>query len=133
MRKGRFDEIFFVDLPNASERESVLAATLRTYKRDKVKIDLAKVAAACVDFTGSEIAAIVPDALFAAFADSAREITTADLIRAATTVTPLAKTAKEKIDALRNWAKGRARSASVSDSEGSSPKQATKLRMVDLD
>jgi hypothetical protein len=115
LRKGRFDEVFFVDLPNVVERESVLSAALRSHGRGAVKVDVGAVAAACVDYTGSEIAAIVPDALFAAFGDGSkpREITTADLLAAASTVVPLAETAKEKIDALRTWAKGRARNASA--------------------
>lgn len=111
LRKGRFDEIWFVDLPNASERVEVLKAALREHKRDKVKIDHVKVATASEAFTGSEIAALVPDALFTGFADKAREITTADLLKAARAVTPLSKTMSEKITALRSWAKTRARSA----------------------
>jgi MoxR-like ATPase len=113
LRKGRFDEIFFVDLPNESERRAVLTATLRKHGRAKVKFDVEKVAAACDGFTGSEIAEIVPDAMFAAFGDARREINSDDLINAAATVVPLSKTAAEKIAKLREWAKGRARPASV--------------------
>jgi len=113
LRKGRFDELFFVDLPNEVERIEVLAATLRRFGRGKVKLDAAKVAAACAGFTGSEIAEIVPDALFAAFGDGEREITTADLVASAAAVVPLSKTAAEKIAKLRDWAKGRARPAST--------------------
>ena len=113
LRKGRFDEIFFVDLPNETERQSVLAATLRKHGRDKIEVDAVKVAAACDGFTGSEIAEIVPDAMFAAFADGKREITSNDLLDAAATVVPLSKTAAEKIKVLRDWAKGRARPASL--------------------
>jgi SpoVK/Ycf46/Vps4 family AAA+-type ATPase len=69
------------------------------------------VARACDGFTGSEIAAIVPDAMFAAFADGARPITTEDLVTAAATVAPLSKTAEEKITALRKWAATKARPA----------------------
>ena len=72
-----------------------------------------EVAAACDGFTGSEIAAIVPDALFAAFADGARELLVSDLVTAARSVVPLSKTAAEKIEKLRDWAKGRARFASA--------------------
>lgn len=111
LRKGRFDEIFWVDLPTAKEREAVLAATLKSYKRAPDGIDLKAVAQACNDFTGAEIAAIVPEAMFAAFNDNAREPTTADLIAAAGTVVPLAKTAEEKINKLRSWSKGRTRPA----------------------
>lgn len=113
LRKGRFDELWFVDLPNDEERVAVLRAALKAHGRQGVKIGLRTVADACRDFTGSEIAAIVPDALFAAFAEDAREITTADLIAAAATVTPLSQTAKEKVAALRDWALNRARPATA--------------------
>jgi len=113
LRKGRFDEIFFVDLPNEDERKSVLAATLRKHGRSKIEVDADKVAAATDGYTGSEIAEIVPDAMFAAFADGKREITSDDLLTAAATVVPLSKTAAEKIKTLREWAKGRARPASL--------------------
>jgi hypothetical protein len=115
LRKGRFDEVWFVDLPTTTERASVLSAALRTHGRGDVAVNAAKVAQATEGFTGSEIAAIVPDALFAAFADGAREITTEDLIDAATTVVPLSKTAAEKITKLRDWAVGRARMASAAE------------------
>jgi len=112
LRKGRFDEVWFIDLPTSVEREAVLGAALREHGRGSVKVNAAAVAKATEGFTGSEIAAIVPDALFAAFNDNAREITTKDLIDAAATVVPLGKTAAEKIAALRVWASGRARPAS---------------------
>jgi SpoVK/Ycf46/Vps4 family AAA+-type ATPase len=114
LRKGRFDEVFFVDMPSPGERADVLRAALRSFGRKSVEgLNVAAVASACEGFTGSEIAAIVPDALFAAFADGGREINTADLIAAAGTVVPLSKTAAEKIEKLRDWAKGRARMAST--------------------
>ena len=111
LRKGRFDEVWWVDLPNEEERVMVLGAALRAHGRDP-DVDYAKVAAACDRFTGAEIAAIVPDAMFEAFSDNGREIKTSDLIAAAKTVVPLAKTAAEKIDGMRKWAEGRARFAS---------------------
>ena len=113
LRKGRFDEIWWTDLPTLGERAEIVKAALATHKRPDAKISLAKVAQATEGFTGSEIAAIVPDALFAAFADGAREIETNDLLEAAATVVPLSKTAAEKITKLREWAKGRARPASA--------------------
>lgn len=112
MRKGRFDETFFCDLPSPQERQDILTASLRSNGRGKLKsIDLDAIADVTTDFTGSEIAAMVPEAMFAAFADGAREITTADLIEVSKTVVPLSKTAAEKITKLRDWAKGRARPA----------------------
>lgn len=123
LRKGRFDELWFVDLPNAKERAEVLKAALRSHGRGNVKIDHGKVAEVSLEFTGSEIAAIVPDALYAAFADGAREINTKDLLAAAKTVVPLAKTAKTKIDTLRSWAAGRARAATTAEVATSSKRK----------
>ena len=111
LRKGRFDELFFVDLPNRLEREQIVKATLRAHGRPDDLVDAIAIGAATDGFTGSEIAAVIPDALFAAFADGGREITTEDVREAAATVVPLSKTAAEKIESLRAWAKGRARPA----------------------
>jgi hypothetical protein len=113
LRKGRFDELFFVDLPSSSERAAIVRTALKAHGRESVKVALDEVAAATESFTGAELAALVPDALYAAFADGEREITTADLLAAAKTTVPMAETAKEKVDKLRAWAKGRARSASA--------------------
>jgi AAA+ superfamily predicted ATPase len=113
LRKGRFDELFFVDLPTASERMAIMAATVKAHGRDPSSLDLPAIAIATADFTGAEIAAIVPDGLFAAFGDGERALSTADLVDAAGNVTPLAKTASEKIQGLRDWAKGKARPASL--------------------
>jgi ATP-dependent 26S proteasome regulatory subunit len=113
LRKGRFDDLFFVDLPNTTERQAVLASALRTHSREKAKIDVEAVALECKEFTGAEIAALVPDALYVAFGDGEREITTADLITAARSVVPLAQTAKAKVEALRTWGKANARPASL--------------------
>ena len=129
LRKGRFDDVWFVDLPNEIERDRVLAATLRSYGRAVEKIDVRAVARVCERFSGAELAALVPDALFAAFADNERDITTDDLIAAAKTVVPLSKTAGEKIDRLREWAKGRARPATSNVTEIGEQKRA---RVLDL-
>ena len=128
LRKGRFDELFFVDLPTASERALVLAAALKAHGRDPGTVDLPTVAGACADFTGAEIAALVPDALFVAFAEGERAITTADLTTAARAVVPLARTAADKVEKLRAWSKGRARLASTPEVATS----ATAGRKLDL-
>jgi len=112
LRKGRFDEMFFVDLPTQVERRAILSVTLAERGRDAFDIDVVKVAKACETFTGSEVAAIVPDAMFAAFSDNERNITTEDLLTAAKAVVPLAKMAADKVEGLRTWAKDRARRAS---------------------
>jgi hypothetical protein len=113
LRKGRFDEMFFVDLPQHGERKEIVAASLKAFNRSVDGVDLGAVASATDGFVGAEIAALVPDALFEAFADGKRAITTQDLTKAATKVVPLSKTASEKISTLREWAKGRARPASA--------------------
>jgi hypothetical protein len=116
LRKGRFDEVWFVDLPNARERADILTAALWAHGRAGGGFsNTGKVVEATAGFTGAEIAALVPDALFAAFADGGREIEVADLLAAAGTVVPLSKTASEKIDALRAWAQGRARPATSAE------------------
>ncbi len=113
LRKGRFDEMFFVDLPQHGERVEIVAASLKAFNRPTDGIDLGAVADTTDGFVGAEIAALVPDALYAAFADGKRPITTEDLKTAAARVVPLSKTASEKISQLREWAKGRARPAST--------------------
>ena len=128
LRKGRFDELWFVDLPTSTERKAVLSAALRQYDRGSIEVDAVAVAKATESFTGSEIAAIVPDALFTAFNDGAREITTKDLIDAAATVVPLSVTAADKIQALRNWAATRARPASAPEAV----EKAAKIRALDI-
>lgn len=115
LRKGRFDELFFVDLPTATEREAIVLATLRQYDRESDALDMDALVRATDGFTGAEIAALVPEAMFAAFNDGERNITTEDLLEAAGNVVPLSKTASEKIEGLRKWAKGRARFASSPD------------------
>jgi SpoVK/Ycf46/Vps4 family AAA+-type ATPase len=131
LRTGRFDQVFWIDLPNESERESILAATLRKHNRDKLPIDHKRIAEATEKFTGSEIAELVPSAMFAAFGDNEREITTEDLISAAQTVVPLSKTSAEKIDAMRNWAKGRARPASSTQSVSAEKRK--QVRALDIE
>jgi hypothetical protein len=117
LRKGRFDEVFWVDLPTRAERSSVLAAALVKHGRAPGDFDLEEVARATDGFASAEVANIVPDALFAAFNDGERALTTADLLAAAGTVVPLARTAGERIEALRSWAQGRARKASLPEIE----------------
>lgn len=113
LRKGRFDEVFFVDLPVTEERKAVLKTALRAHGRDKIKIDLNEVATVTEGFTGAEIAELVPSALFTGFADGAREITTADILAAAKDVHPVSKSAEKKITVLRDWAREHARPATT--------------------
>lgn len=105
LRKGRFDEIFFVDLPSAEARESILSIHLRKRKQDPAGLDLEQLVAASEGFSGAEIEQAIISALATAFADR-QPLDTARIREALETSPPLSVTMKEKIDDLRAWAKG---------------------------
>ena len=111
LRKGRFDEIFAVDLPTTAERAAILKIQLAKRGRDVKRFDIMKAAEAMELFTGSEIEAAVEEALFDAF-DAKRELETGDIIAVTERTVPLAKTAKEQVNGIREWARTRARFAS---------------------
>ena len=115
LRKGRFDEIFFVDLPSQTERESIWAIQIQKYRRDPREYDLVQLARATEGLTGSEIENVFIDALFQAF-EGKREPTDLDIAGVLTNFVPLSKLMAEQITGLRNWAKGRARSATSPES-----------------
>ncbi len=112
MRKGRFDEIFFVDLPSAPEREDIFRIHLTKRHRDADSFDLEALARASAGFSGAEIEQAVISALYDAF-DQDRKLTQEDLLNNLHNTVPLSETRKEDIDALREWAQNRARAASV--------------------
>jgi AAA+ superfamily predicted ATPase len=112
MRKGRLDEIFFVDLPSAEERLDIFRIHVAKRSRDPGNYDLAALAEASKDFSGAEIEEAVISALYDAFY-ARREVTTADILQAIRETVPLAKTMDEHINRLRAWSVGRARHASV--------------------
>ena len=107
IRKGRFDELFFVDLPSAAERKQVFSIQLTKRKRDPADYDLDQVAAAAKGFSGAEIESAVQTALYAAFARK-QELSTEDLLTALSSTVPLSITRAEEIATLRAWAKDRA-------------------------
>lgn len=111
-RRGRFDEVFFVDLPSAKEREEILALTLRRRGRSPDGIGLAAIAKPLEHFSGAELEQVVASALFKAFAQK-RTLGDEDLRAAAREVIPLATLYEERIQALRAWGKTRARKASA--------------------
>jgi ATP-dependent 26S proteasome regulatory subunit len=129
-RVGRIDKVFFVDLPTRRDRAEVIRVTLERFNRPE-DIDLDAIAAATDGFSGAELAALVPDAMFAAFADGRRPVTTADILEAAQQVVPLSKTAAERLAALRDWAKGRAIPAATP--EARTAREARDLDISSLD
>lgn len=115
LRKGRFDEIFFVDLPTMEERSEILKIHLKKKGREIQHLDLSRLMEATPDFSGSEIETVVVSALYEAFdADPhVRALSTDQLLHAAKEIVPLAVTMQEKIADMREWAKTRARLASI--------------------
>jgi SpoVK/Ycf46/Vps4 family AAA+-type ATPase len=117
IRKGRFDELFFVDLPNQAERKQIFAIHLARRKRNPVEFDLDRVAAAAKGYSGAEIDAAVQTALYAAFS-SKQSVNTQGLLDALKATVPLSTTRSEEIQALRQWARLRAVPASVPGAKG---------------
>jgi hypothetical protein len=112
LRRGRFDELFFVDLPTAAERAEILAIHLRKRGRDPMQFPLADLAEQAARLTGAELEQTVTAALYTAFADR-RELTPADVANAMNETVPLYDTYEERIKELRDWGRGRTRPASV--------------------
>jgi SpoVK/Ycf46/Vps4 family AAA+-type ATPase len=110
LRRGRFDELFFVDLPDHEARRAILALHLKRRDRDPAHFDLGALAGACENFSGAELEQVVVGALHRAFSLQ-RELEVGDLRRMAQELVPLYKTYEEQIKALREWAQGRARTA----------------------
>jgi SpoVK/Ycf46/Vps4 family AAA+-type ATPase len=111
LRKGRFDEIFFVDLPSTAERREILNIHLKKRKRDPASFDLDIVASKTEGFSGAEIEQTVIDALYTAFG-AGTELTTDHLLQSAQASVPLSTTMEERIEDLRMWAAKRCRMAS---------------------
>jgi SpoVK/Ycf46/Vps4 family AAA+-type ATPase len=119
IRKGRFDELFFVDLPSQSERKQIFAIQLSRRKRNPADFDLDQVAAAARGFSGAEIDASVQSALYAAY-NSKQELTTKNLLDVLSKTVPLSTTRSEEIQAERDWARERAVPASAGGSRAES-------------
>jgi ATPase family associated with various cellular activities (AAA)/AAA+ lid domain len=110
LRKGRFDEIFFVDLPDASTREEIFQIHLRSRKQAPENFQIAALAQATDGFSGSEIEEVVVAALYTAFSHDSPMDTQAITTEIERT-RPLSVTMAERITQLREWAKDRAVSA----------------------
>lgn len=106
MRAGRFDEIFFVDLPDKEQRVEVLSKILLKKKRNPEEFDLEKIAAFSENYSPSEIEKGIDGALFKAFSESKRDLVTQDVIESIESFPSLYSTCKESIDSLRSWALG---------------------------
>jgi SpoVK/Ycf46/Vps4 family AAA+-type ATPase len=112
LRKGRFDEIFFVDLPDVHERLEILDIHLRRLGREPKDYDLTIVVEETERFSGAELEEVVISALFHSFAEN-RKVNTIDLLESAREIVPLAVTMDDHLKNLRDWARPRARRASA--------------------
>lgn len=115
LRKGRLDEIWFLDLPSRDERLKIAEVVLKKYKRDPDVFVLADIADATAQFSGAEIENAVLQAMRAAFYDGRREVNTEDVVQAAGESRPLAQLEPERINKIRQMAKGRFRVANSMD------------------
>jgi AAA+ superfamily predicted ATPase len=110
LRKGRFDEMFFVDLPDALERAQIWDIVIKRHGRRPTDYDTVVLARACEQFTGAEIEAVFIDAMHEAYAEG-KEPGPKEILEAMSNTVPLANLMDGQIAALRHWAKGRAREA----------------------
>jgi SpoVK/Ycf46/Vps4 family AAA+-type ATPase len=112
LRRGRFDDLFFVDLPNQTERMEILAIHLRKRGRDPLQFPLDDLASEAARLSGAELEQVVASALYKSFADD-RDLTENDLVNAITETVPLYDTYEKRIKELRDWARNRARPATL--------------------
>lgn len=112
LRKGRLDEIFYVDLPSVEERAEIFRIHLTKRHRNPDNFDLPALLEASQDFSGAEIEEAIISALYDAYY-AKEDLNTTHIVGALSQTVPLAKTMAEKIEAQRTWSQGRARNASV--------------------
>jgi SpoVK/Ycf46/Vps4 family AAA+-type ATPase len=121
LRKGRWDDLFFVGLPTKKERREILDICIRKYKRDPSKMDqeaLDKCAEESIDFSGAELEYGVVDALYYAFGKD-KELDPGVVLSCIQATTPLAKSRKSQLEGMRKWAEMNAKHASDEvDDEG---------------
>ena len=117
LRKGRFDEIFFVDLPSSEERKEIFKIHVKkrgtsSHPRTIDDFDVSALVEASEDYSGAEIEQAVISGLYDAF-DSGMDLNTEGLLQSLEETVPLSQTMQEEITTMREWAKTRARFASV--------------------
>jgi SpoVK/Ycf46/Vps4 family AAA+-type ATPase len=113
LRKGRFDEIFFLDLPTFEERREIFSVHLRKRKCIPAEFDLETLARESDGYVGAEIEQTIIDAMYRAFSENMRRVTTEDILTCMQAQVPLSVSQRETVAALRTWlAEGRAQSAS---------------------
>ena len=120
LRKGRFDEIFFVDLPTIEERKEILKIHLKNVNQEINNLNIDKLAEHSKGFSGAELEEVVNEALFTIFDTNSSTkpiLKTRDLLDTLEKIYPLSQTMDERIKSLRNWAKSRTKLASKYEPE----------------
>jgi SpoVK/Ycf46/Vps4 family AAA+-type ATPase len=112
LRKGRFDELFFVDLPTPLERKAILQVLLRKHGLPTKGLVTEGLVDRLDRYTGAEIDCVITEAMYESFYDDQRPVTVKDLETATTKVLPLADQMRSEIEELRRWGKANARPAS---------------------
>jgi hypothetical protein len=112
LRKGRWDDVFFLDLPSCRERREIFSIQLKKYERQPEQFDLLQLAETTAEFSGAEIEQLVIEGLYDAFAEN-RSLWMDDLLKNIHRQVPLAVTMEDHVQALRSWAVGRVRYASA--------------------
>lgn len=107
-RAGRFDEIFFLDLPDAEQRKEVAAVLLKRKHREPKDFNLDDISKATESYSPAEIEKAINNALFVAYSEGKRQLTTSDITVAASRFQPLYNSRREEMDAMRAWANGKA-------------------------
>ena len=126
LRRGRIDELWFVDLPREIERLEILKIQLKKVERDPDNFDLAKLTKISDGYTGAEIESAIKAALYNAFFED-REVTTADIMKSISETTSITETKSEEIEALRRWQVGRARLANSDNTASLTTKRKKKI------
>ncbi|MFN5979912.1 MAG: AAA family ATPase, partial [Pseudanabaena sp.] len=113
LRKGRFDELFFINLPTPEERKEIFQLHLKRFRPMELRnFDIDRMASISKEFSGAEIEQAIVEGMYRSFHEQ-RDVTTEDIIGAIKETYPLASTAREQISFMQAWAnQGRARSAS---------------------
>lgn len=119
LRKGRFDEIFFVDLPSEEDRKSIFTIHLSKNNQKAENFGVDRLAKEALGFNGAEIEECVKEAMFSAYTENQNEpkLQIAHILKSIKETVPLSKTMKDQIEFLRKWAKSRAKFASKESSE----------------
>ena len=127
LRKGRFDEIFFVDLPAQNERQKIIEINLKKLRRleNFCAAEIEQLAEASSGFTGAELQEAIKEAMFRAF-DEGHELTSEDILAAIKATSPLAHVRANVINKTRAWAKAHAVSASSEEPEEIKPTKRAK-------